>query len=661
METSSLLQIATKASRSKIKNYHRLLSKTRRSGKHLNNADNHCNNYHQNLNAQKSLFLKKSNARNHNLLRHGRNHNRVAETDRCPETKFRVVKCRDKEKSSLEGELSVDLIVGRFTREVYNAICLRLGDTLHIPEASVKALFNDMHLFPSDSQVTKMLQCARQYSRRNGTNPNYLTFGEFCVFAREMQNHSTPKTYRKISQQKANKCPSNRCEVFLGGSCNPTTWRADTAIPELQKQGISFYNPQVSMWAPELLDQEHDAKQSASVLLFVIDSQTRSTVGMLEVAYLVACGRCVVVVAQPYKMGQTIMGEVISEEEYEELVQGQKSLLDLIKLKGVQIHTNLSSALQCTADILRNVSNGSSSEEQVIHKLKRLREVYDCYKGEMRIYDVIEAYRRLTNRSLEISKLYHYFNLQHGTNGFTGLGTNGSEVTLSFEKFCAVMAELSSEGCGTCNIEAWASQTFTRNQQQPEQQCQSQQNCVADPFSVTQLPPQERTLYDVYLGGSLSTGTKWRESTAIPLLEKRGLKYYNPAIRDTKPNGQQASDVSQWQEEIERCKIALFVITNDTRSLTSMILAAHCMGSGKEVVLCVEQLNAENCVVAGETLTKTAIKDYNRARAYITDSALRREVPVFDRVELAIACVIGKLVTLHTTDTSNRITPEIIR
>jgi Nucleoside 2-deoxyribosyltransferase like len=34
-----------------------------------------------------------------------------------------------------------------------------------------------------------------------------------------------------------------KVEVFLGGSCNPTTWRADVAIPELQKLGISFYNP----------------------------------------------------------------------------------------------------------------------------------------------------------------------------------------------------------------------------------------------------------------------------------------------------------------------------------------------------------------------------------------------------------------------------------
>lgn len=32
-------------------------------------------------------------------------------------------------------------------------------------------------------------------------------------------------------------------EVFLGGSCNPTTWRSDIAIPTLQNLGITYYNP----------------------------------------------------------------------------------------------------------------------------------------------------------------------------------------------------------------------------------------------------------------------------------------------------------------------------------------------------------------------------------------------------------------------------------
>lgn len=35
----------------------------------------------------------------------------------------------------------------------------------------------------------------------------------------------------------------NAPEVFLGGSCNPTTWRADVAIPALNEFNISFYNP----------------------------------------------------------------------------------------------------------------------------------------------------------------------------------------------------------------------------------------------------------------------------------------------------------------------------------------------------------------------------------------------------------------------------------
>lgn len=32
-------------------------------------------------------------------------------------------------------------------------------------------------------------------------------------------------------------------EVFLGGSCNPTTWRQDIAIPLLKSLGITYYNP----------------------------------------------------------------------------------------------------------------------------------------------------------------------------------------------------------------------------------------------------------------------------------------------------------------------------------------------------------------------------------------------------------------------------------
>jgi len=31
--------------------------------------------------------------------------------------------------------------------------------------------------------------------------------------------------------------------VFLGGSCNPTTWRSDIAIPFFKQHNITYYNP----------------------------------------------------------------------------------------------------------------------------------------------------------------------------------------------------------------------------------------------------------------------------------------------------------------------------------------------------------------------------------------------------------------------------------
>ena len=41
---------------------------------------------------------------------------------------------------------------------------------------------------------------------------------------------------------------STKAQVFLGGSCNPTTWRKDIAIPMLEAAGVAFYNPQMPDW-----------------------------------------------------------------------------------------------------------------------------------------------------------------------------------------------------------------------------------------------------------------------------------------------------------------------------------------------------------------------------------------------------------------------------
>ena len=50
-------------------------------------------------------------------------------------------------------------------------------------------------------------------------------------------------------------------KVFLGGSCNPTKWRNEIAIPIFNKNKISFYNPQVEEWNPDLVEVENYQKK----------------------------------------------------------------------------------------------------------------------------------------------------------------------------------------------------------------------------------------------------------------------------------------------------------------------------------------------------------------------------------------------------------------
>ncbi|XP_063909208.1 uncharacterized protein LOC135126914 isoform X2 [Zophobas morio] len=517
-------------------------------------------------------------------------------------------------------------------REVYNAICPRLGHTLHIPEDSVQALFNDMKLYPSKDQVSEMLKCARQCGRRNGSS-KYITFGEFCVFVKEMKNQNS-KQHRKIQATKTNNKCVNNCEVFLGGSCNPTTWRADTAIPELQKYGITFYNPQVSMWVPELVAQEHDAKQAASVLLYVVDSQTRSTVGMIEVAYLVASGRCVIVVAHSYRPGQSIMGETITAREYRDLVEGQTTLLTLVRSKGIEVHKNLPSALQCTAKILRNVSNDMTPEEQLTSKLRKLREVFDSYggqNGEIEKFGFLKAFHQLTQRELTTNEMYEYLNF-----------SNNQSIT--FERFCMLMAEITSDNCDMSTTNGWVSQPFQRQCSTNNNTCNIDNSLIngtmEEPVNITSF---KKNSYDVFLGGTQSS--QWRENIAIPILNQQNLSYPNSTngyeILDNKIVTDY--DVLQWKQMMDNSKVILFVITNDSRSLTTMILAAHYIAIGKNMVLCVQQLPEENCHVGNETLSEQAIKDYNRGRVYVVDMAKRKQIPVFEDIREAVQCVVSKV------------------
>lgn len=129
--------------------------------------------------------------------------------------------------------------------------------------------------------------------------------------------------------------------VFLGGSCNPTTWRQDVACPMLERNNVTFYNPQVDVWDESMIEKESKAKEKAKILLFVIDNKTRGYASLVEAAYYIGQGRKVVVVLQ--RFAQEVNG--IRQEEFRDANRGRAFLEDICKTNEIPVYSEVQDAV----------------------------------------------------------------------------------------------------------------------------------------------------------------------------------------------------------------------------------------------------------------------------------------------------------------------------
>ncbi|XP_045761156.1 uncharacterized protein LOC123864617 isoform X2 [Maniola jurtina] len=331
-------------------------------------------------------------------------------------------------------------------REVAHAWECRIGPPDQpAPAHRVQGLFNDIELYPTKTQVFEMLVCARQCARRKSL---ILTFGEFCVFAAELrrcsrQTRQTSKpespvwSIEKEFRDKDSICKHVNgseaspppCEVFLGGSCNPTTWRSDIAIPMLEKMGITYFNPQVDDWSTELIEVEHRAKAEARALLFVLDSETRAVAASVEAAHLAAAPRDLLLVLRPYSRHQTIGSETISDQEYIELSRARATLQEAVERRGLPAFTDIPTALRCARTVLRGAR--THPRHPLGHTILRLKRAYDAAGGRnarLTRTRAVEALKDATRVPREIAERC--------------LPPNAD--TIDFETFCRV-AELAAD------------------------------------------------------------------------------------------------------------------------------------------------------------------------------------------------------------------------
>lgn len=67
--------------------------------------------------------------------------------------------------------------------------------------------------------------------------------------------------------------------VFLGGTCNGSTWR-DELTPMLN---IDYFNPVVEDWTPECMEEEIRQREECDYCLYTITSDMTGTFSIAEV------------------------------------------------------------------------------------------------------------------------------------------------------------------------------------------------------------------------------------------------------------------------------------------------------------------------------------------------------------------------------------------
>ncbi len=318
---------------------------------------------------------------------------------------------------------------------------------------ALRALFNDLGLFPSQSQLFEMVQC----SGNGSGSGNAIAFGEFCVFATELKKYyenpsscSSPK--KRCDALRTQKSSTSNYDTFLGGSCNPTTWRADVAIPHLKAHDVTYYNPQTANWVPEMIELEHQAKQTSQVLFFVLNEMTRNVVSMIEVAYFAGGRRNLIVVINPYPAINSFNGEKMSASEYRDLECAMTTVHDLVERRGLPVFNDIRVALTCATKVIKkNVSIEELGLEdnarpvklahlQIGDKLVRLREAFDTldsnHTGKISLADVRMAFRIHAHRDLSEDDLRRIL-AAHGVSAIDKL----DQITVDFDHFCRIVSE----------------------------------------------------------------------------------------------------------------------------------------------------------------------------------------------------------------------------
>ena len=145
-----------------------------------------------------------------------------------------------------------------------------------------------------------------------------------------------------------------KTKVFLGGTCNNSTWR-DKLIPLLK---IDYFNPVVDDWTPECQDEEIRQRELCDYCLYTITPKMTGVYSIAEV------------VDDSNKRSEKTILCVLDEDDEnifsETQIKSLKQVKEMVKNNGA----NVFDSLEDIASFLNKTNKNDLIENYIVRKIK---------------------------------------------------------------------------------------------------------------------------------------------------------------------------------------------------------------------------------------------------------------------------------------------------
>uniref|UniRef100_A0A183KAT5 Raw n=1 Tax=Schistosoma curassoni TaxID=6186 RepID=A0A183KAT5_9TREM len=430
----------------------------------------------------------------------------------------------------------------------------------------------------------------------------------------------------------------DRYDFFLGGACNPTTWRKEVAIPILDRLGLTYYNPQVDDWSPELMELERKAKSVSDILLFVFENwRTRGLVSLLEATYLASQKKPLVLCISKVECTDfpSAAGENISKLEYHFLEEAMNCFIQLIKRLKIpcfsEVETAVNYAVHNSHLRLKFAETITNKDKELMNKILFVKDSshvdltsdrsFITYWDKVSRFDLLSSLyaehilKQSSPSLLVILKKYlsikllsnrdkceclvgeQLVNLFEGTQSYSEL----MESPLSKQPLD------SSSQLNPCFLSDSNYVSINSNIQ-----TLSTSHCSSLPLSksnnsmhLNKIQPSKNVTFDIYIAGILNKNKFSQcllDNIILPKLIHSNLSYYQAVQNNFHESFESNKNLSTFCEDLEieqleirkNCRLLLYIIDNSSFHLITLIEAAYSIGCHLPVVLFIQMFNSSN-------------------------------------------------------------------